>query len=279
MARLCEHPDAKWLVALFPRDDVSQEAVRAVMEAEGDDARALYIAWSMGQDPCEDLTLLRRAGQLGYAPAQADLVLQDLFDELLWAEKAAYQGERWGWLRLAGCYHGGLGVEVSLPKEIAALKEAAELDLVHAMFHYGKLAYKEDEWERYFWWARALDLGFAYYEALPALLGLIPSFERGELGRILFTVAPAVRGAVGRDVFSPHIVGQEQVRLQRLFALYDAVRSRAKAAVDCWSVVAQRCGVVKDVRVMIARLAWEEAWRWVALSPLSASSQMLPTSS
>jgi hypothetical protein len=62
MARLCEHPDAKWLVSRFPKDNVTREAVRLVMEAEGNDVRALYVAWSMGPDPCEDLTLLTRAG-------------------------------------------------------------------------------------------------------------------------------------------------------------------------------------------------------------------------
>jgi TPR repeat protein len=184
-----------------------------------------------------------------------------------------------GWFRLAGCYAAGSGVEESLPKAIAAYKESAELDMVYAMFHYGKLAYEEKEWERYYWWSRALDLGFAYYEVLPALLGMIPSFERGKCGRILFTVAPALRGAVGHNVFSQHVVEQEQDRLQRFFALYDAARSRAKAAVDCWSVVARRCGVVKDVRVMIARQVWREAWKWAAVSPLSLSSQTLPTSS
>jgi hypothetical protein len=37
---------------------------------------------------------------------------------------------------------------------------------------------------------------------------------------------------------------------------------RARDAVACWSIVGIRRGLVKDVRVMIAKMAWEEPWQW-----------------
>jgi hypothetical protein len=50
--------------------------------------------------------------------------------------------------------------------------------------------------------------------------------------------------------------------LGRVGELHAAMLGRARRAIDCWSVAALRCGVVKDVRVMIAKMAWAEAWRW-----------------
>jgi hypothetical protein len=37
---------------------------------------------------------------------------------------------------------------------------------------------------------------------------------------------------------------------------------RAREAIKCWSMAGRRVGVVKDMRVMISKMAWEEAWRW-----------------
>jgi hypothetical protein len=44
--------------------------------------------------------------------------------------------------------------------------------------------------------------------------------------------------------------------------LHEAMLRRAREAIDCWSVAARRCGVAKDMRLVIARLAWQEVWRW-----------------
>jgi hypothetical protein len=44
--------------------------------------------------------------------------------------------------------------------------------------------------------------------------------------------------------------------------LHAAMLARAKEAICCWSMTAQRHGVVKDIRVLVAKMAWQEAWRW-----------------
>ncbi len=31
---------------------------------------------------------------------------------------------------------------------------------------------------------------------------------------------------------------------------------------ECWLLVGRRIGVVKDMRLAIARLLWEERWEW-----------------
>jgi hypothetical protein len=49
---------------------------------------------------------------------------------------------------------------------------------------------------------------------------------------------------------------------QRVLELHGQLLGRARSAIDCWSVAARRLGVAKDIRVMIAKMAWEEVWRW-----------------
>jgi hypothetical protein len=51
-------------------------------------------------------------------------------------------------------------------------------------------------------------------------------------------------------------------QLERVIELHAAMLGRARRAMVCWSMAGRRLGVVKDVRVMIAKMLWEEAWRW-----------------
>jgi hypothetical protein len=93
----------------------------------------------------------------------------------------------------------------------------------------------------------------------------VPSFERGENGRILHIAAPVLRRSadVGRRILTglrfPESVVQE---MESIVGLREAMFERAKQAINCWSMVGQRWGVVEDVRIMISRLAWAEMWRW-----------------
>jgi TPR repeat protein len=111
MARECQHPDAQWLASLFPPDEnVKREHLLSVMLAQGNDPRALYIAWKVGNRRTEELLL--RAAEMGYAPAQAGLVhfmLHDGESAFRWAERSAAQLDREGLFRLARCLHRGMG--------------------------------------------------------------------------------------------------------------------------------------------------------------------------
>jgi hypothetical protein len=49
MVRECRHPDAQWLASLFPAGvEVTSKRMREVMLEQGDDPRALYVAWKVG---------------------------------------------------------------------------------------------------------------------------------------------------------------------------------------------------------------------------------------
>jgi hypothetical protein len=47
-----------------------------------------------------------------------------------------------------------------------------------------------------------------------------------------------------------------------VLALYDLMLSRARQAIQCWSMAGRRLAVAKDIQVLIAKMMWEEAWRW-----------------
>ncbi len=75
MARQCRHPDAQYLCSLFPPSrSVTFNRFLAVLKAQGEDARTLYLRWMMLRDTTgEDVSVLRRAADKGYGPALAEL--------------------------------------------------------------------------------------------------------------------------------------------------------------------------------------------------------------
>jgi hypothetical protein len=89
--------------------------------------------------------------------------------------------------------------------------------------------------------------------------------EEGWSRRVLFWLGAAFKGhlnaALGR-LFDQRIE-ESMLRLaQRCIELYDLCLSHANAAIECWTGVGLRLGVVKDIRLMIAQLAGGEPWAW-----------------
>jgi hypothetical protein len=81
----------------------------------------------------------------------------------------------------------------------------------------------------------------------------------------LHTIAPVLRAnddIEARRAFGSRNAMCEIRKFGRVIELHNAMLGRARAAIDCWSTVARRRGVVKDMRVTIAKMAWEEVWRW-----------------
>jgi hypothetical protein len=49
MARESQHPDAQWLVSLFPAgEEVTREGMSEVMRGQRGDARAMFMTWFLG---------------------------------------------------------------------------------------------------------------------------------------------------------------------------------------------------------------------------------------
>jgi hypothetical protein len=119
--------------------------------------------------------------------------------------------------------------------------------------------------ERFYWLGRAASRSLRVEVFCAEVSTRLPSFEAGKDSRILHAVAPFIRrsfGAANRTVFGRSSPVPEHEKLQRVVELHDAMLERARRAMACFSIVGRRCGLVRDVRVMICRLAWEEVWRW-----------------
>jgi hypothetical protein len=177
-------------------------------------------------------------------------------------EKASEQNDREGLFELGGllrlhrkCKDDGKAMEL--------YRCAAELNHRHAQFVYGQVAFGRTDWERFYWCAKAAEGGVGVVQLASTLRAGCPSFNAG-----IRTAAPVIRnnlekwnaGGVFRSIRAFRMV--ECRDMERVFELHAAMLSRAKRAVDCWSMAARRCRVVKDMRVVIAKMLWAEAWRW-----------------
>ncbi len=282
MARECSHPDAKWLCSLFSpgaSEPVLVADVWRVMEAQGeDDPRALHVLAGLFSNPHysrERIRLLRRAAELGYAPAQAELSFccpQE--EELKWAKAAAAQGDRAGLAQLAWCLEKRRGCESDAAKVDALFLEAAELGDVGAMFAAGLYAFSECQWERYLWWGRAAARGCSRVLQdfhLGAKRQLKWYEAGGGSGRVIFELGAAYRGHVdvrGLVVFGERISKKKRAEVaQRCVDLHERWCRLARAAIECWLLVAARLGVVKDIRLLLARSLWESRSDWSSVLP------------
>jgi hypothetical protein len=271
-ARGCRHPDAQWLASLFPASadvDVTQARMAQVLLEHQEDPRALYLAASLC--PGDEMALTERAAAMGFAPAPTGLSLAgaelrgDHAQMFYWAKKACkHRGDRRAMCQLGFCYERGLGCAKDKVRAIELYREAAELDFSAAQYSLGEVAYGEHEWERYYWWGRAVSHGHHGYRYRTSVFYLLSSFEKGKLCRILHTVAPVIKANLDTattELFGESLPSEQADCLRRVFELHEAMLARARLAIDCWSMAARQHGVVKDVRVMIAKMAWEEPWR------------------
>jgi hypothetical protein len=265
MARECQHPDARWLASLFPPTaHVAPAHVAVVMLQQGDDPRALYVAWKTDFERSD--AMLLRAAEMGYAPAQAEWAerVTGEVQGLFWLRKAAAhaQGNRRG-LFLLGWHLYGEGANDRV-EAMRLLKESSELEYSVAQYTYGQLAFGMRHWERYYWWGRSVSRGYRVKRFWNAAVDFLPEFETGQHGRVLHTMVSVIRK--GLDVVARSVFGEplddQMGQLMRVVVLHEAMLNRAKQAIVCLSVVLWRHGVVKDVRVLIAKMVWEEAWRW-----------------
>jgi hypothetical protein len=170
-----------------------------------------------------------------------------------------------GLFELAICYLRGWGCAKNARKAIELFREAALLEHRSAMAQYGELAFRERDWERFYWTGRAAVKKSGVQQYILTVRKLVPSLESGKEDRLLHTIAVVLRAHLDvehRYAFGTDVSKTEMVELVRLLKLHDALLGVARRAIDCWSVVARRLGVVKDVRVMNAKMAWEEVWRW-----------------
>ena len=269
-ARECRHPTAVWFSSLFPAGDapVTKDQVVAAVAGIEDDPRALFIRIRVADRySFAPQMLLRRAAELGYAPAQAYLAYQLMGTEegLVLAERAAAQGDRMGMFILAQCCLKGEGCLKDEVRGRWLLREAAELRQPEAMYELSKTLPEGPERYRLLGLAAARGHEEAALWLQMAAGAHCEKIREPQSAMLVFLVSQACEGHV--DVISGTVFGSAMMAddckgIQLACERHREWSGCAKRAVECWIAVGRRLGVVRDVRQLIARLVWAEPWAW-----------------
>jgi TPR repeat protein len=148
LAAACEHNMAQWLTRVVVGKTVStRREARDIFLALGEsDARglcfaALLLMKNEGKPSDEEVALLRRSSELGFALAQAKMaeVMGDGEDGFRFATLGASQREREGFFYLGYSFKFGFGCEKNEEKARENYLIAAELGDMYAMFEFGRL--------------------------------------------------------------------------------------------------------------------------------------------
>jgi hypothetical protein len=257
----CQHPDARWLTEVCAGKDVTtKEDGKRVFSALGqNDARALYFAWMLGDR--EELTLLRRSAELGFALAQAWMADRTHGKEQFkFAQLAAAQGERDGFYELGRCFRFGEDCEEDLDKARENFLLASELGDVDAMGSLGQLLDKSDP-QRWRWWGQAAALGDSW-KFLSKFSKQVELFKSGSgSASVMFAIGRALQGHLNEEtkaIFTPSYDFNSRIGpAKQALAFYEAQIKATKAAMHAWTQVGIRWKVVRDVRKLIARLIWD----------------------
>jgi TPR repeat protein len=146
-------------------------------------------------------------------------------------------------------------------KAVGLFRLAAELGLAEAQLRFGLFCYDANNWQRYRWWGEGSVRGS--HSARRALLraALIQGGRVDADTRVVFELG-AWLARLGRDGIARNATAQEKVAVKLCVEFHDKCCDAARAAARCWLLVAKRLGVSKDMRLLIARLIWEQRGDW-----------------
>lgn len=266
LAARCQHTEAVWLMKMFPLGHIqSAAAAKEVFLAQGeDDPRALCFAALILRSKI-DRVRLRRSAELGYALAQAKIAWSVRGQERLeWANASAAQGERAG-LYMLGFWFNNLGRGKDLLRAKEYYLIAAEVGELSAMVSLGRILIKSDP-KRYFWFGKAAARGYPrdFLDCFVKQLSNLNSV------RVMFAIGRALNGHVNaekREIFGETYDFDARIGpANRAIEFYGAECLAARRTVDAWTIVGRRKGIVKDVRLLIARLIWDSTMYFLSSS-------------
>ncbi len=265
LARDCKHPDAEWLTSILEGKDVStKEDAREVFRSFENDARALCFAWCLTDDCEEDLSLLRRASEMGNAFAISNL------RRIVWSENkkeafrlaqlAAAQYERDGFYSLGFCFRDGRGCRKDFNLAEEAFLLAAELGHVSAACSVGNLLEESDP-ACWLWWSRVALRGFPG-SFLGSCSEQVEQFFSGSgNASIVFLIGCALKGNIDMEkkkIFGfgskfDYLIGPAN----QAISFYSSQIKSARLAVDTWTLISTRLHVIKDMRIFIGKMIWD----------------------
>ena len=266
LARDCKHPDAVWLTSIFEGKEVStKEDARKVLLLHQNDGRSLCVAWHLTDDREDDLTLLRRAAEMGNAFACSTLCGEvfgeNVEESFRLAQLAASQHERDGFYWLGRCFRDGFGCEKDSNFAKGNFLIAAELGYVLSAGTYGSLLGESDP-VRWLWLGRASLRGWPH-SFLDSFSEQVKQFFSGSgNATVVFLIGRALQGNIDLDqkrffgVWPLHFdlfIGPAN----QAVAFYSSQIKSARLAVDTWTLLSTRLHLIKDMRILIGRMIWE----------------------
>jgi hypothetical protein len=284
LARSCRHEDALWLLSLFPPHDIpaNLKEFRKGLEPHlwpNGEPRAIYFE-AMLTSP-RSVPLLLQAAEMGYSLAEAATLPgeEDDDDEDDLIEKVVDLKDRdlLAWLirRLVkpNTLYPAQVRRHRLQQGTRLLRQAILLGHVMSYYSYGVgvLNSLQGRWSKdLHWWCRTLDMialrpTYAVHRA--HILSIILSEARVQRSprqdpRRLFELGRLIHRHLPVDERPPSGATAEGV--QEALDVYGKACGRARAAVGCWTMVARRLGVVRDVRRIIGEMLWAEQDRWAS---------------
>lgn len=272
LAGACDHPEARWLVSVCAGQDVSTLEKAKDVFLKHSDARSLFFAWRLGNDFLlsvrranhrlidgrEDLSLLQRSAELGFAYAQAVWAsfVEDDDERFKLASLAAQQGEREGFLELAK-----YAIEREEDTETGKknLLIAAELGCTQSMAGAASLLADFDvrRW-RYLAVAEELGLDIDFLEDFPEQVEMFNS--GGGSAAVMYAIGRELKART--DLDAKTIFGRQDcidvlLPARQAIAFYDSQIVACRDAIFAWTQVGIRCKIVKDIRKMIAKKIWD----------------------
>ncbi len=275
---LCEKSEfrsteVQWLEESLIRNNIcSASEARSLWMRDRNDGRA--VCWAALIAPVWDIGEIRRAAcDFGYSFAQSIMALHTDGDECFkFATEAHENGEANGTAILAYCFDRGIGCAKD-KKKAEELRAICEFSLGTAVLG-AKLNAASDP-ERMRWALCAAKKGVRVGEVLSELYtNVVRKCNNFSLRKcrhdVLFAAGEILSGSVRlykkkifrvSDQYSsviPHVV--------QAVHFYESQCQAAKDAVTAWFIVATRLGVVKDIRVLIAKMVWQ--WRKTGRFPI-----------
>ena len=276
LARDCTHPDAVWLTSIFDGKEVStKEEARNVLFSFQNDALALCFAWHLSNagERRLDLSLLHRSVEMGCAFACSSLFTQIGYEtrkkHFHLVQSAVKQHERDGFNYLGWCLSYGVGCKSDMELAKRNFLISAELGCVEAALNLGSTASADDP-DCWMWRTRAALIGSPFL-FLDFFSTSVEQFVAGSGNNtVMFLIGRALKGSINYEkkeifgeqssfqLFGDDIGFDDWVGpAKQAVSFYDSQVKSARLAVDTWTLIGIRNGVVKDIRKLIGKMIWE----------------------
>lgn len=238
LASECKHPDCQWLLPILKQDNPEKR----VLSVEGQTPRAIFYHALLSRHFYHEKLRKIAEEDVRYSAVYCHYNYNLSFG---FALRAAHI-DPLAAVSLAECYYYGIkGCENKNCNAAFRILKPLLSWYPRAMKVYATLAF-DNGLERYQLYTKCAKHGGAYLLNMnvePLLKDARSCFEIGRL----------------RCKYSANLLMNNE-RKSHCSALYWKAVKSARSSINCWSIIARRLGVVKDIRVLISKLVWKDAW-------------------